>query len=94
MIFPGTYLRGKASIRAAMAGAFAGPLKNTRRIHQVQSARFLGDGAAAVVTRSVTTLPGEADPPARRWELATWALSRQDGRWLIEAYHSCPATAS
>jgi uncharacterized protein (TIGR02246 family) len=94
VIFPGTYLRGKASIRAAMADAFAGPLKNTRRIHKVQSVRFLRDGAATVITRSATTLPGEADPAAQRWELATWVLSRQDGRWFVEAYHSCPATAS
>ena len=94
VIFPGTYLRGKASIQAAMGDAFAGPLKNTRRIHQVQSVRFLGDGAAAVVTRSATVFPGEADPAAQRWELATWAMSWQDGRWLVEAYHSGPATAS
>lgn len=94
VIFPGTCLRGKASVRAAMADAFAGPLKNTRRIHQVQSVRFLGDGAAVVITRSATALPGEVDPAAQRWELATWALSWQDGRWLVEAYHSCPATAS
>jgi uncharacterized protein (TIGR02246 family) len=94
VIFPGTFLRGKAGIRAAMADAFAGPLKDTRRIHQVQSIRFLGATGATVVTRSATVSPGEADPAARRWELATWALSWQDGRWLVEAYHSCPATAS
>lgn len=94
MIFPGTWLRGKAGIRAAMADAFAGPLKNTKRVHKVQSVRFLGEDAAAVVTRSATVFPGEADPAAKRWELATWALSWQDGRWIVEADHSCPENAS
>lgn len=91
VILPGIYLRGKADVRAGMGHAFAGPLKGSRRIHAVQSVRFLGDDAAIVVTRSATTFPGETEPPAERWELATWALSKCDGRWLVEAYHSCPA---
>jgi uncharacterized protein (TIGR02246 family) len=93
VILPGFYLRNQAEVRAGMGTAFAGPLKDSKRIHAVQSVRFLGEDAAVVVTRSVTTFPGEAEAPAERWELATWALSRNDGRWLIEAYHSCPAPA-
>jgi uncharacterized protein (TIGR02246 family) len=93
VILPGFYLRGKADVRASMGHAFAGPLKGSRRIHAVQSVRFLGDDTAIVITRSATTFPGEADPPAERRELATWALSRDDGRWLVEAYHSCVAGA-
>jgi uncharacterized protein (TIGR02246 family) len=94
VILPGFYLRGKADIRASMANAFVGPLKGSKRIHSVQSVRFLGADAAIVVTRSATTFPGETEPPAERWELATWALSRLDGSWLVEAYHSCTETVS
>jgi uncharacterized protein (TIGR02246 family) len=93
VILPGFYLRDQAEVRADMGAAFAGPLKGSKRIHVVQSVRFVGEDAAVVVTRSATTFPGEAETPAERWELATWALSRNDGRWLIEAYHSCPAPA-
>ena len=93
VILPGSYLRDQAEVRAGMAAAFAGPLKDSKRIHVVQSVRLLGEDAAVVVTRSATTFPGEAEAPAERWELATWALSRNDGRWLIEAYHSCPVPA-
>jgi uncharacterized protein (TIGR02246 family) len=91
VILPGVHLRGKADIRASMGDAFAGPLKDSRRIHAVRDVRFLGDEVAIVITASVTALPGEADPPAERREMATWVLSKGDGRWLVEGYHSCPA---
>jgi uncharacterized protein (TIGR02246 family) len=91
-ILPGYLLRGKAGVRASMAEAFAGPLKGSQRIHAVQSMRLLGDDTAIVISRSGTLFPGEAEPPADRWAFATWLLSRQDGRWLVEAYHDCPAS--
>jgi len=91
VVLPGVHLRGRNDIRTSMGDAFAGPLKGSRRVHTPQSVRFLGEGAAVVVTRSITAFPGEAEPPADRWELATWALARRGGRWLVEAYHSCPA---
>jgi uncharacterized protein (TIGR02246 family) len=94
VILPGFHLRGKADILASMRDAFAGPLKGSRRIHAVRDVRFLGDEVAVVITRSVTALPGEAEPPAERRESATWVLSKCDGRWLVEGYHSCPAGAS
>jgi uncharacterized protein (TIGR02246 family) len=90
-ILPGYYLPGKANIRASMADAFAGPLNGSRRIHVLQSVRFLDDDTAIVISKSSTLFPGEAEPPAERWALATWVLSKHAGRWLIEAYHDCPA---
>jgi uncharacterized protein (TIGR02246 family) len=91
VILPGVFLRGRADIRTNMGEAFAGPLKGSERHHVVQDVRFLGDDTALVITRSVTTFPREAGPTGGGRELATWALSWQDGRWLVEAYHSCPA---
>ncbi|KAA9381514.1 SgcJ/EcaC family oxidoreductase [Microbispora cellulosiformans] len=73
-----------------MGAAFAGPLKGSRRVHTPESVRFLGPDVALVVTRSVTAFAGEEEPPADRWELATWTLMRHDGEWLVEAYHSSP----
>jgi uncharacterized protein (TIGR02246 family) len=90
VILPGIHLRGSAVIQASMAEAFAGPLKDTRRIHQVEHIRFLDDTTALVTTRSGTTLPGEPEPAADRWSLATWVLSRSTGPWLVEAYHDSP----
>lgn len=91
-ILPGFALRNRADIRTSMAEAFAGQLKGSRRIHQVQSMRFPADATAIVISRGSTVFPGEAEPPADRWALATWVLSQHSGRWLIEAYHDCPTS--
>lgn len=93
-VLPGSHLRGRDTIRATMAAAFAGPLKGSRCADEVQSIRYIGAGAAIVISRSGTVLAGEAGPPAGRWVLATWVLSKQDGRWLVEGYHNCPAEAA
>ena len=90
-ILPGFALRGRAEIQAAMAEAFAAALRGSRRIHQVQSVRFLDDVTAIVISHSGTAFAGEAEPAADHWSLATWVLSRYTGRWLVEAYHDCPA---
>jgi uncharacterized protein (TIGR02246 family) len=94
VILPGVRLSGKTAVLAGMADAFALPLKGSKRVHEAQDVRFLGADTAIVVTRSVTVFSGETEPPAERWELATWTLSRSSGGWLIEAYHSCPAEAA
>ncbi|MDT5025989.1 MAG: hypothetical protein QOE61_2415 [Micromonosporaceae bacterium] len=90
-ILPGFALRNRVDIRTNMAKAFAAQLKGSRRIHQVQSVRFPGDATAIVISRSSTVFPRETEPAADRWSLATWVLSQHSGRWLIEAYHDCPA---
>lgn len=33
----------------------------------------------------------DGEPPADRWEPATWTLVRRDGEWLVEAYHNSSA---
>ena len=90
VIGPGIHLRGRDDINASMAGAFAGPLKNSLRPHSAQSLRFLPGGTAVVVTRSTTVLPGESEVPSDRQHLVTWILTRQDDQWLVEANHMCP----
>ena len=94
VILPGAYLQGKDAVRAGMAEAFAAPLKGSKRIHTAQDVRFPGADTAIVITRSATVFPGEPEPPADRWELATWTFFRGDDGWLVEAYHSCPAGAA
>jgi uncharacterized protein (TIGR02246 family) len=91
-VLPGFALLSRAVIRTAMAAAFAGQLKGTRRVHRVQGVRFLDDATAIVITRSVTVPAGDAEPPADGWSIATWVFSGRSGRWLVEAYHDCPAS--
>lgn len=92
VILPGFHLRNKTEIQTSMDGAFHGPLKGSRRRHLVRNVRLLGDDTAILISRSTTLFPGETEPPAERWSMATWVMSRRSGQWLIEAYHDCPAT--
>ncbi|WP_214414564.1 SgcJ/EcaC family oxidoreductase [Sphaerisporangium fuscum] len=90
-ILPGSYRAGKEEIRARMAAAFAGPLKGSRVLDEVRGVRFPGEDAAVVVSRSGVLMAGETEVPAARWVIATWVLTRREGRWLLAAYHNCPA---
>jgi uncharacterized protein (TIGR02246 family) len=80
----GTYLRNRDEIRAFMAAGFAGRLRGTRGLDEVESIRPLGPGAAVAVSRSGFT------PPAGTVRRATWVLARQDGDWRVAAYANCP----
>jgi uncharacterized protein (TIGR02246 family) len=94
VILPGFYLPDRSAIHAAMASAFTGPLRGSQRVHDLQSIRFLDADTAIVISNSTTAYPGEPEPSAERRERATWVLSRRHGRWLIEAFHSCPEHAA
>ena len=91
VILPGVYLPGREAIRDTMAAAFGGPLKDTRRRHEVQRLRFTGPSTAIVITESVTGPAAASAAGAQPLERATWVLTRHDSGWLIEAYHSSPA---
>jgi uncharacterized protein (TIGR02246 family) len=89
-ILPGFHLRDRADIRSSMATAFAGPLRGSRRVHEIQAERHYAADTAVVVTRSATLHAGESEPPPARWSLATWLLRLDGERWLVAAYHDCP----
>jgi uncharacterized protein (TIGR02246 family) len=91
-ILPGFSLLNREVLRAAMGTAFEQQLKGSRRVHQVQSVRFLDDSTAIVISRSATVPSGFPDPARDSWSMATWLFSSRSGRWLIEAYHDCPAS--
>ncbi|GAB2862549.1 hypothetical protein GCM10027176_75560 [Actinoallomurus bryophytorum] len=90
-ILPGSYSAGRTATRDRMAAGFAGPLKGSQVRDEVQSIRHLSADAAIVVTRSAVVMAGETEPPGDRWVIATWTLTRRNGRWLLAAYHNCPA---
>jgi uncharacterized protein (TIGR02246 family) len=90
-ILPGEYSASRAAVRDRMAAGFAGPLKGSQVRDEVQSVRHLGADAAIVVSRSAVVMAGETKAPDDRWVIATWTLTRRNGRWLLAAYHNCPA---
>ncbi|WP_433337567.1 SgcJ/EcaC family oxidoreductase [Spirillospora sp. CA-294931] len=90
-ILPGAYLPDREAIRATMATVFAGELKGSKGVHEVQNVRFVGTDAALVFSKGAVVPSGEAEPDPASQTLETWVLSRRDGAWRIEAFHNCAA---
>jgi uncharacterized protein (TIGR02246 family) len=93
-ILPGSYLADKEAIRATMAAVFAGPLKGSRATHEVQSVRFPGPGTAIVISQGAVLYAGQTEPAPQTQSRETWVLAKQDGNWLVEAFHNCPLHAA
>ena len=89
-VLPGSYLRDRSAIRATMAEVFAGPLRGSTGVHQVQSIRFPTAEVAIVVSKGGIQFAGQASPAPETRSVDTWVLFRQDGGWRVEAFHSCP----
>lgn len=91
VVLPGVYKKSRDEVRTYMAVAFAGPMKGSRGIDEPLNVRFLGADAAVVISEAGILMAGETALPAERLVRATWVLAKQDGKWLIAAYHNCPA---
>jgi uncharacterized protein (TIGR02246 family) len=87
-------LRGdREEIRKNMALSFAGPLKDTSTYNKQLSIRFVGRDGAIVISESGILFPGQTEVPQTAKVNCTWVLEKQDGQWLIAAYHNSPALA-
>jgi uncharacterized protein (TIGR02246 family) len=91
-VLPRTYNKSREEVRSYMAAAFAGPLKGSMGIDEPQNIRLLGDDTAVVISEGGILMAGETELPAERMVRATWVLAKRDGKWLIVAYHNCPAS--
>lgn len=89
-ILPGSLRDGRDAIRESMAQAFAGPLKGTSTYNKQLSLRFVGSDAAILVSESAILFPGQSEVPDAGKVYATWVLEKQDGSWMISAYHNSP----
>jgi uncharacterized protein (TIGR02246 family) len=85
----GVFLRNRKEIGAFLGEGFAGRLKGSAGIDQAESIRVIGADTAVVISLSGYQLPGEAQLPEDRLRRATWVLSRDNGEWLVKAYHNC-----
>jgi len=91
VVMPGVFHRGKTEIRTYMAAAFQGPLKGSHGTDEPQDIRIIGENTAVIVSKAGILMSGETELPTERQRYATWALTRQDGTWLIAAYTNTPA---
>ncbi|MCU7827182.1 SgcJ/EcaC family oxidoreductase [Kitasatospora sp. DSM 101779] len=93
-IMTGSLRDSRDAIRDAMAMAFAGPLKGTSTYNKQLSLRFVGRDAAIVISESGILFAGQAEVPDAGKVNATWVFEKQDGQWLIAAYHNSPVLAT
>ncbi|MDQ0378968.1 SgcJ/EcaC family oxidoreductase [Amycolatopsis thermophila] len=83
--FVGTRYQGRQDIAGSHRALFAKFLKGTRLAHEVIDVRFLGPDAAVLTSRG-DTVKGER--PKKLTKVQTYTLVREDGRWLVAAFHN------
>jgi uncharacterized protein (TIGR02246 family) len=91
VIMPGVFHQGRDAVRSWFTAAFEGGLKGSTTVDESRQVRFYGGEAAIVTSVGGVILAGQDD--VMRLVRATWALTRQDGDWLIAAYANAPAEA-
>ncbi|MEV6103621.1 SgcJ/EcaC family oxidoreductase [Streptomyces sp. NPDC051940] len=92
-IMTGSLRDSRDAIRASMALAFDGPLKDTSTHNKQLSLRFVGQDAAIVISESGILFPGQTEVPDAAKVNATWVLEKRAGQWRIAAYHNSPVQA-
>jgi uncharacterized protein (TIGR02246 family) len=91
VVLRGTFLRGRDAVRDYMTGAFAGRLKGSQGVDEPLDVQVVGGHTAIVVSEAGVRMPGETTVPDERKVIATWTLSKEDGRWRVIAYANTPA---
>ncbi len=88
--FDGTHLKGRednvAMHRTMLRGFF---FRGSRLESREVRIRFLNDTTALVHSVGALLLRWQKTIPANRLSINTTVLVRQDGRWLITAFHNC-----
>ena len=88
----GTWLKGAAAIESGRRTAFDTRLKNAHTKSLEVRIRFIRPDVAIVhvisETAGITTTDGRELPPQK--ELNVRFLTRENGRWLVAAFHNTP----
>jgi uncharacterized protein (TIGR02246 family) len=82
------------AIRATLAALFAGELRGSRGVHEVQGIRFVGADTAIVLSKGSIVFAGQAEAAPESRTLDGWVLCRHDGGWRVEAFHNCGDSAA
>lgn len=88
-VHTGVHMPDRDAIRATIAAVFAGELKGSRGIHEVQSIRFVGRDTALVLSKGSILFAGQSEPAPESRTLDGWVLSKHDGPWRVAAFHNC-----
>jgi uncharacterized protein (TIGR02246 family) len=88
-VHTGVYMPNRDAIRATIAAMFAGELKGSKGVHEVQSIRFVGTDTAIVLSKGAIVLAGQDEAASESRTIDGWVLCRHDGAWRVEAFHNC-----
>jgi uncharacterized protein (TIGR02246 family) len=88
-VHTGVYLPNRDAIRATLAEVFAGELKGSKAVHEVQSIRFVGADTAIVLSKGAIVFPGQTEPAPESRTLDGWVLCKHDAVWRVEAFNNC-----
>lgn len=83
--FAGTRYRGRRDIVVAHRALFAGLLSGTKLASEPPEVRFLDPDVAVLVAGGDTY---KSAPPRTLTKVQTYTLVRDDGRWLVAAFHN------
>jgi uncharacterized protein (TIGR02246 family) len=89
-VHTGTVMSSRDAVRTTMAAGFAGVLRGSHGLHEVQSIRFVGADTALVLSRGAIRFADQAEPDPASRTLDGWVLCHRDGSWQVEALHNCP----
>ncbi len=93
-VHTGVYMPSRDAIRATLAALFAGELRGSRGVHEVQGIRFVGADTAIVLSKGSIVFAGQAEAAPESRTLDGWVLCRHDGGWRVEAFHNCGDSAA
>lgn len=84
----GLYAKGREPIRSLLTMLYAGPFKGSKVFQEVEDIRFVGDDVSIAVCWNAILLGGLTELPPEEKRRATYVLSRQDGKWFVEAFQN------
>jgi uncharacterized protein (TIGR02246 family) len=93
-VHTGVCMPNRDAIRATLAAVFAGELKGSKAVHEVQSIRFVGADTAIVLSKGAIVFPGQTEPAPESRTLDGWVLCKHDVVWRVEAFHNCAENAA
>ena len=91
IVLPGTYLKGRAAIRDAMAAQFQGKWNGTQVLGKPLELRYLGEDMILLVSEGGAYPPGATEVPLEHAIRGFWFFVKRDSRWLVHAYGNTPA---
>ncbi len=86
--FDGSLFKGRVAIAESHRPLFEGFMRGSHLEGQVQSVRFLSPDVALVHGRGAVIQRGQRKASRRALSVQTNVVVRQNGRWLITAFHN------